>query len=121
MKRKSLSIVSVLSLLAVQVLGFGTGSHFDLTRTVLSENGFEETPIKIVQVENWLTDYYSYTPTHGDDARRVLEKLHFDNLFDLQHIESYWAVLLANLKASTQKAAREDDKLWMLATLGLGL
>jgi hypothetical protein len=109
------------SLLAGPCLGFGTGSHFDMTHTVLAERRFKDVSIKIVQVQNWLTDYYAYSPTHGEDDRRVLAKLHFDNLFTTEQVEAYWAVLLWNLKTTTQKAARARDELAMFATLGLGL
>jgi hypothetical protein len=104
-----------------QCLGFGTGSHFDLTRTVLAEHGFRETPIKIVQVENWLTDYYSSSPTLGDDHRAVLKKLHFDNLFDDAQVRAYWATLIRNLRHSTEKAAFNDDRFSTLVVLGMGL
>jgi hypothetical protein len=53
---------------------FDTGSHFDLTRSVLAERGFGDTAIKVVQVENWLTDYYSSTPSVRGAARDELEK-----------------------------------------------
>ena len=109
------------SLLIGQSFGFGTGSHFDLTHTVLTEHGFRPTSIRIVQVENWLTDYYSTTPTYGDKHRATLEKLHFDNLFNGEQVSAYWAILLRNLKSSTEKAARENDQLSMLVILGIGL
>ncbi|HEY5074992.1 MAG TPA: hypothetical protein VII34_09880, partial [Pyrinomonadaceae bacterium] len=48
---------------------FDTGSHFDLPRSVLAERGFGDTAIKIAQVENWLTDYYSSTPSARGAAR----------------------------------------------------
>ena len=53
---------------------FDTGPHFDLTGSVLTERGFGETAIKIAQVENWLTDYYSASPTSRGGARDDLEK-----------------------------------------------
>ena len=116
-----ISIVLVWALSLEPCLGFGTGTHFDLTRMVLAEHGFADTPLKIAQVENWLTDYYANTPTVGDKDRAVLEKLHFDNLFDEEQVRAYWAVLLRNLRSSTEKAARENDRLAMLVTLGIGL
>lgn len=115
------SAVVLGSLVSAPCLGFGTGSHYDLTRTVLTEHDFSETPIKIAQVENWLTDYYSNSPTYDHDRREVLEKLHFDNLFDEDQVRSYWSTLLRNLRSSTQKAARDEDQMAMLVTLGIGL
>ena len=116
-----LSTLVIGSLLIGQCYGFGTGSHFDLTRTVLSEVGFEETSIQIVQVENWLTDYYSTSPTYGDKHRATLEKLHFDNLFTDEQVRAYWAILIRNLKSSTERAALDNDQVSMLVTLGMGL
>jgi hypothetical protein len=116
-----LSTLLIGSVLIGECRGFGTGSHFDLTRTVLAERGFQDTPIKIVQVENWLTDYYSITPTYGDKHRAALEKLHFDNLFNDEQVRSYWAILIRNLKSSTEKAAADNDQISMLVTLGMGL
>jgi hypothetical protein len=121
MTRKLLSLVSLGSILTIQVLGFGTGSHFDLTRNVLAEHNFKDTAIKIAQVENWLTDYYAYSPTNTMKHREVLDRLHFDNLYTDGQVRTYWAALLNNLKALTEKAAREDDKMALLVLLGLGL
>ena len=121
MKRKVLSIGAVLSVLGAQCLGFGTGSHYDLTRNVLTEHRFGEVSIEIVQVENWLTDYYSYSPTNDKKRRAVLDRLHFDNLFTDGQVRAYWATLLNNLRTSTERAARENDKMSMLVLLGLGL
>lgn len=116
-----LSTLLIGSLLILQCHGFGTGSHFDLTRTVLAEHGFGETSIQIAQVENWLTDYYSTSPTSGDKGRAALEKLHFDNLFTDEQVRTYWAILIRNLKSSTEKAAEDNDQMSMLVTLGMGL
>ena len=116
-----LSTFLIGSLLIGQCHGFGTGSHFDLTRTVLSEHGFGETSIQIAQVENWLIDYYSTSPTYRDKHRATLEKLHFDNLFNEEQVRTYWAILLRNLKSSTEKAAEDNDQMSMLVTLGMGL
>jgi hypothetical protein len=116
-----LSIILIVSLLIGQCYGFGTGSHFDVTRTVLNEHGFRETPIQIAQVENWLIDYYSTSPTYSDKHRATLEKLHFDNLFDEDQVRNYWAILIRNLKSSTERAAEDNDQMSMLVTLGIGL
>lgn len=113
--------LAVGGLLFAQTVGFGTGSHFDLTRTVLAEYGFAETPIKMVQVGNWMTDYYATSPTHGEKHRDVLEKLHFDNLYDEEQVIAYWATLLRNIKTTTERAAESEDKMAMLVVLGVGL
>jgi hypothetical protein len=103
------------------VFAFDTAPHFDLTRSVLRERGFNDTPIKIAQVENWLTDYYSSTPTTSKENRTDLEKLHFDNLFTTAEINNNWGWLINNLKIAAQKAAQEDKHLEMMAIIGIGL
>ena len=100
---------------------FDTGPHFDLTRAVLSERGFGESAIKIAQVENWLTDYYSSTPTARGAERDDLEKLHFDNLFSTEETVRYWGWFMNNLREATRQAAKDNDALAMLTTLSMAL
>ena len=100
---------------------FDTGPHFDLTRSVLSERGFSDSAIKIAQVENWLTDYYSATPTARGAERDDLEKLHFDNLFTTAETVRYWGWFMNNLREATRQAAKDNDPLAMLATLSMAL
>ena len=109
------------SLIVSPCRGFGTGPHYDLTRNVLAERNFRDGPIKIAQVENWLTDYYSTSPTRGDEHREVLEKLHFDNLYTPEQVNAYWSVFLRNLRGSTEKAARDNDLISMFVVLGIGI
>ena len=119
--RQFLSITVMFLILNGFAIGFDTAPHFDLTRSVLHERGFGDSAIKITQVENWLTDYYSSTPTTSKANRANLEKLHFDNLFTTQEVKNYWGWLTNNLKTATQKAARENDHLAMLTIIGIGL
>lgn len=111
----------LVSLLVAQITGFGTGSHFDVTRNVLTEHGFNEDAIKMIQVSNWLTDYYATSPTRSDEHRADLEKLHFDNLYSEEQVLDYWSVLLHNLRNSTKSAAKESDVFGMLIVIGIGL
>ena len=113
--------LTLLSLFSGFTQGFDTGSHFDLTQTVLAERGFGADAIKVTQVENWLTDYYSNSPTIAKSKRQELEKLHCDNLFSTTQVNNYFGWLINNLRESTQKTARDDDPLAMLTTLGIGL
>lgn len=117
---KIVSAFLIWLIVALPCRGFSTGSHFDLAQAVLAEHDFRHTPIRIVQVQSWLTDYYTNSPTYGDKHRAVLEKLHFDNLFDAEQVKIYWAVLLRNLKIATEIAARDDDQMAMLVTIALG-
>ncbi|ULH14728.1 hypothetical protein MF271_12050 [Deinococcus sp. KNUC1210] len=60
---------------------FDTGHHADLTREVLSEFGMNDTAVRVAQVENWLVDYYSSSPTSFGAVESAAAKLHADNLF----------------------------------------
>lgn len=123
--RRFFRVCSTALTLSILLAGFAsaldTGHHFDLTGKVLSERGFGEDAVRVAQVENWLTDYYSNSPTYKEKKREILELLHFDNLYDRRQIVSYWRQYLFNLKAATEKAARENDELQMLVVLGIGL
>lgn len=119
--RRSFSLFLISIFLTNFVFAFDTSSHYDLTRSVLVERGFGDNSIKITQVENWLTDYYSSSPTISKSKREELEKLHFDNLYTTEQVKNYWAQFIDNIKNATQKAARDDDELAMLTTLGMGL
>lgn len=119
--RQSLSLFFIIIFLTDFARGFDTAPHYDLTRSVLAERGFGDDSIKIAQVENWLTDYYSSSPTISKAKRTEFEKLHFDNLYTTEQVRNYWAQFLSNVKTATQKAARETDELAMLTTLGMSL
>jgi hypothetical protein len=106
---------------------FDTGHHFDATRTVLHERGFGETAIEIAQIYNWLTDYYSISPTSKtpiQGAREVkadVEKLHFDNLFTPREIAVTWGWLIHNLETATREAARDERPEHALILLGIAV
>lgn len=119
--RRTVALTLITAFLSGLAFGFDTAPHSDLSRTVLAENGFSEDAIKGVQVENWLTDYFSTSPTIDSSKRDELEKLHCDNLFTTKEVTNYFGWLIANLRSATQKAAREDDPLAMIVTLGIGL
>jgi hypothetical protein len=106
-------------LLAKPAFAFDTGHHSDLTKEALQDQGFGETAIQTVQVQNWLVDYFSSSPTssiEGDVA-----KLHFDNLFTTEQIRNYWGRLTVNTRSAVQQAAREKDTLKLLTILGISL
>lgn len=106
-------------MLAKPAFAFDTGHHSDLTKEALQDQGFGETAIQTVQVQNWLVDYFSSSPTssiEGDVA-----KLHFDNLFTTEQIRNYWGRLTVNTRSAVQQAAREKDTLKLLTILGISL
>jgi hypothetical protein len=98
---------------------FDTGHHFDLTREAMSDQGFGNTAIEVAQLENWLTDYYSSSPTSRIDNET--NKLHFDNLLTTQQVNNYWGHLTVNTKKAVQQAAREGNSLKLLALMGISL
>lgn len=105
--------------LARPALAFDTGPHYDLTRDALQDEGFGNTAIQVVQVQNWLTDYYSNSPTSPD--KNAFDHLHFDNLTDTNMVRNYWARITINTRNAIQQAARENDPLKALTVLGVSL
>jgi hypothetical protein len=142
LKRMILTITIVLLLLFLWLpkpaFAFDTGHHSDVTRDALQNEGFKETPIKIVQVENWLVDYYSNWPIEYYsklpkiiqsripldtiiDAKKESDKLHFDNLFTTEDISNYWMWLTLNTKEAVKQAVTKEDPLNLLTILGISL
>jgi hypothetical protein len=93
---------------------FDTGHHADLTREALAEVGMSNTAIQICQVENWLVDYYSVSPTSSDGIVREVAKLHADNLFSEQAVTNYWDRYAVNAKKPlmTQPAPITPSRSW---------
>jgi hypothetical protein len=132
---------AVLSIfLGCQVLAparaFDTGHHQDMTRSALEREGFGDSSIRVVQLQNWLTDLYGAHPlttlpivreaTAVVDpslfaVRKELEKLHFDNLFGTDSVRSYWLRLLYGARLSMRHAAEKQDILGALTILGVSL
>ena len=132
LKRMILTITIVLLLLFLWLpkpaFAFDTGHHSDVTREALQNEGFQETPIKIVQVENWLVDYYSNWPVDQlpstqiiEEAKKESDKLHFDNLFTTEDIRNYWMWLTLNTNEAVEQAVRKKDPLNLLTILGISL
>jgi hypothetical protein len=63
-------------------------------------------------------DYYS---AHKTMAIPELAWLHFDDLGSSADVRSYWGTLANNTKAAVEQAAREHNKLKVLALLGMSL
>ena len=68
----ALSIASM-----VPAAAFDTGSHADLTVQGMQRGGFNRQAADVVQVENWLTDFYTSRPSFGSADQCELEKLYF--------------------------------------------
>ncbi|GHF50828.1 hypothetical protein HNQ07_002982 [Deinococcus metalli] len=100
---------------------FDTGHHADLTREVLAEAGMNDTAIRAAQVENWLVDYYSSSPTAFGDVQSAAEKLHADNLFSPAAVTNYWDRYVTNARAAFHEAATRGDARQVVALLGMSL
>lgn len=98
---------------------FDTGHHFDLTRDAMQDQGFGNTAIEVTQLENWLTDYYSSSPTSTIEAE--VGKLHFDNLFNTQQVRNQWGHFTVNTRNAVQQATRSKDPVKLLAVMGISL
>lgn len=98
---------------------FDTGHHFDLTREAMQDQGFGNTAIEVAQLENWLTDYYSSSPTSSIKSEVGL--LHFDNLLNTQQVSNYWGHFTINTRNAVQQATRDRDALKLLTIMGVSL
>jgi hypothetical protein len=104
-----------------------TGHHNDMTRAALQRSRFNDTSIKVVQLENWLVDYYAQYPSIIRDLtirrkiREQMERLHFDNIFTLNSLQSYWARLTMNTRGAVRKAIADQDVLQFLTVIGQSL
>ncbi len=104
---------------ATMAHAFDTGPHQDLTREVMAEVGMNDEANRTVQLENWLSDYYSNQPIAG--TKSDLEKLHFDALTNTESVTRYWSRLTLNTKNAVQGAAKEKNPMKVLALTGMSL
>ena len=109
----------IVGAIAKPAQAFDTGHHFDLTRDAMQDQGFGNTAIEVTQLENWLTDYYSSSPTSTIEAE--VNKLHFDNLFNTQQVRNQWGHFTINTKKAVQQATRSKDPVKLLAIMGISL
>ena len=122
--RKGLLAATVLLGLVPAAQAFDTGPHQDLTREVLSEIGFNQDANETVQLENWLTDYYTNQPVLKKVLPSIshsLDQLHFDGLATTSRVDHYWQRFTVNSKIAFQEAARNKDSFRILVLLGMSL
>jgi hypothetical protein len=117
----ALVVSATLTFNATAAVAFDTGPHASMTIDALMHVGFSKSAADVVQVENWLTDYYTSTPTLSKADQCDLEKLHFDDVFTTADATHYWANLTANTKAAIQKADRDNDPVEFFVALGISL
>jgi len=94
---------------------FDTGAHADITREALTSFRFSSYAVKMVQLENWLVDYFSNT----GDFQAELGHLHFDNLTTTTEVRIYWGYFTNNSRRALEDAARANDPFTALALLGM--
>lgn len=116
-----LAAASALILQALPASAFDTGPHASITIDALTRAGFNRNAANAVQVENWLTDYYTSSPTIGKPAQCDLEKLHFDDVFSNADIANYWATFTANTYAAVKQSEKDNDVVEFYVVLGMSL
>jgi hypothetical protein len=125
LERRPIAVVRTLLLGAATVLAWrgalalDTGHHVEVTESVLREHGFGATAIQVVQVSNWLTDYYSVRPMSRENLKTGLSKLHFDNLYTTEDVARYWGWLMHNAREATRETAEVGDPAATLTLLGV--
>jgi hypothetical protein len=107
--------------LAAPAWAFDTGPHATITEQAMSMAGYNRAAADAVQVENWLTDYYTSAPTFPKSQQCHLEKLHFDDVFTDADIDAYWKTLLKNTLAAAAKAKADRDYVELYVVLGVSL
>ena len=95
--------------LAQPVFAFDTGHHIDATWRAGDHQGFSSDARRLMQVANWLVDYYSESPTSPEDVEEALGKMHFDNLFSTEHVDHNWKYLLTNYQNAVSFVVDDDD------------
>ena len=117
----ALTIITALGLSAVPAGAFDTGPHASITIDATMRAGFNRNAANALQVENWLTDYYTSTPTIGSAAQCDLEKLHFDDVFSDVDVSNYWKTFTANSRAAIQQSEKDGDIVEFYVALGIAL
>jgi len=124
------ALFTVFSVLTNCSSAFDTGHHLDLTRAALAspEVGFDTTAVTVVQVENWLVDWYSNSITSPSEIKAHAVHLHFDSLHEenlllesRDSLDRYWRRLAANTKQEVIEATTNQDAVKLLAVLGASL
>ena len=117
----ALAASSSLLLCAVPAAAFDTGPHANITVDALTRAGFNVSAATATQVANWLTDYYTSTPTIGSGPQCELEKLHFDDVVSNADIDRYGKTLAANTYAAAKQAEANNDPVEFYTVLGISL
>lgn len=112
------ALAAALGLAAAPARAFDTGHHSDLTREAMQVEGYGDAPVRVVQLQNWLVDYYSNRPLGPKDQANTL---HFDNLFTADQIRNYTGRFKTNARTLIQQAAKNRDAVKVLTIMGMTL
>ncbi|HLY78402.1 MAG TPA: hypothetical protein VKQ70_03445 [Caulobacteraceae bacterium] len=105
---------------AAPALAFDTAPHANITEQAMAIAGYNLGAANVAQVENWLTDYYTSSPTRSGD-KCDYEKLHFDDVFSDADVDAYWKTLLRNTRAAAAKAKADNDPIELYTVIGVSL
>jgi hypothetical protein len=142
MKRTLLAIFLLFG--ASRAHAFGLQPHTDLTRDALAAEGFGETAIKVVQVNNWFNDLYETLDGIYDKARpyinvlfpitallpsdsplrRASQNIHFDSsngIVDSQAVEREFRRLARATRDVLRERAQYNDIPGILTVMGISL
>jgi hypothetical protein len=103
----------------VPASAFDTGPHASITIDAVMAAGLNRNAANVIQVENWLTDYY--TSKSVGEKKCDLDKLHFDDLFSADDIQRYWTNFWTNTVQAVSKANSDRDVLEFYVALGMSL
>lgn len=119
----------VLSIFLLEItFGFSMGYHYDLIREVMRGVGFNKDAFSLALVGNSYVDIFQEKAVEyviDDDFCRVSKKLvdflHFDNLYNEEVIERYWKQLIFNTYNAMKEKVNKNDKLGALLIIGISL
>ena len=144
------ALVTSLAVLALisPAAAFDTGPHSDMTADALAAEGFAQTPINVMQVDNWLVDLYENGEDlshsghggvlvtllgggYGDrenwsqEVMKAADRSHFDATTNLLNnafeVNLQWERLRGNTAAELRAARDRRDPLAALTVLGISL
>ena len=92
----------------------------------MSRAGFNDTSIKITQINNWFVDYFAPMEILYGDVALDLAKLHFDSTPDIdlsttQKIDNFWSHFTRNSQNAIHQAVFEKNKWKLLAYIGMSM
>jgi len=106
---RHLIMAGVFAVLAAPGQAFDTGHHWDATAFSMKKAGFADEAIEIAVATNWMVDLYSSAPFGTGSMKDTMTKLHFDNLFSPDEIDSYWLHLQKNFADAVEEIAGNDS------------